>query len=124
MIEILAAAEPNAGWSKLSALVVTGVVFWGATNIYKRVMGIDKALAAPEKPRGLDGVKAQVSIGSDPIVDPTLTPSAKGQTDLDELVRAQVGTLRPSQIIRTARARLGVSESTVKRAIKRARSAA
>ena len=120
-----AASEPNAGWGKLSALIITGGAFYVGTNIYKRVKGIEegpsKALPTAKTARTLNGVKAQVSIGSDPTSDPSQKGSPAGDGDLDELVRSQVGARRPSQIIRTARARLGVSESTVKRAIRRAR---
>lgn len=112
MIEILAAAaEPNAGWGKLTALVVTGGAFWVGTSIYKRVKGIDV------------GVKTQVSAGSDPSCEPSRGGAPVKAPGLDEMVRAQLGSRSSSQIIRTAQDRFKVSRSTAKRALRRVKSA-
>lgn len=126
MIILAAVNEPNAGWGKLTAMLVTALLFWIGASIHQRWMTVkDEPLPPSSEGVALEGVKLQVGGGvSDPI-DPTVTPSRKGSArgvgDLDVFVGKQVGQARPSQIIRTAKARFSVSEATVKRAIRRAR---
>lgn len=121
---ILAAAthEPNAGWGKLLALVGAAALFWLFTTAhgrYKSVQG--KPLPPADEPLALEGVNPQVNNGSDPNLTPSPAPSGEGVTDLDGFVKTHVATARPTHIIKAARTRFGVSESTVKRRIRAAR---
>lgn len=124
MIAVLATAatEPNAGWGKLVALLVTAGVFWAGATIHQRYLAVkDQPLSPAGDGVALEGVKSQASTPADPNVTPSEKGSPAGAADLDGFVAQHVGSARPTEIIREARRKFGKSESTVKRAIRRAR---
>lgn len=116
------AAEPNAGWGKLLALVITVAVFAAGASAHKRWLAVK---GKPLSPVGdgvtPKGINSQASGPADPAVTPSQEVATKADTDLDVFVAEQVGRVRPVDIIEAARARYRVSEATVKRRIRRAR---
>lgn len=117
-----AAAEPNAGWGKLLGLLTAIALFTLGTTVHKRWLAVkDEPLSPPGEGVALDGVKPQVGAGSDPVLTPSKSVATREEPDLDEFVRRNVGRMRRADIIRTAKARFRRSESTVKRAIRRAK---
>lgn len=121
MIYLAAAHEPNAGWGKLVALLTAAGVFWLGTAIHQRWLTVkDQTLPPTGEGVTLEGVKPQISAGSDPTVNPSAAVAVKADSDLDEFVQSNVGKMRRAEIIRAARAKYRRSESTIKRAIRRA----
>lgn len=122
MTLLAAAQEPDAGWGKLTALLVAGLLFWIGVSMYERYTQVrGKPLPQAAERGALEGVNPQAIEGSDPKM--TLSPAASpgGEPDLDGFVRTHAGRARPSKIIKAARKHFGVSESTVKRRLRRAR---
>lgn len=115
------AAEPDAGWGKVSALIVAGLVAWGVTSAHQRWTADKKGLPSSPSAPTPSGVNPQVSAGSDPTSDPGRKGGAEGAGDLDVFVSGALTRARTNQVIRAAAARFKVSESTVKRAIRRVR---
>lgn len=117
-----ATAEPNAGWGKLLALVIAAGVFWIGKTIYERWMSVPGDPHSPtDGAVALEGVKPQVTDPADPVLTPSGEVAKRGEPDLDVFVKRQVGRARPSQIIRAAKAKFGASESTIKRAMRKAK---
>lgn len=124
-MNVLAAAvhqEPNEGWGKLVALLVAVGLFWAGTSIYERYLAV-KADPDSPTPEGvaLEGVKPQINGPTDPNVTPSAAVAVKADPDLDEFVKRNVGRMRRADIIRAGKAQFRKSESTIKRAYKRAK---
>lgn len=128
MMIVLAAAhaEPSAGWGKLSALIVAGLVFWALTAMYERWQSMRSGSSPTATATALGGVKPQVNDPLDPLDPPggvVVPAAASAPATLDTWVAARVGREPNKRIIRAAARRFGRSESTAKRALRRVRSA-
>lgn len=117
-----AASQPEGGWGRPIALVVAGLVFWLGTEAHKRYRATRKDPSpTPALGSGVSGVKPQVTAGSDTTSDTTPKGAVAVRPPLEQFVAEQVGRRRTMEIVREAMRRYGVSESKVKRAMRKAR---
>lgn len=149
-MNIAAAADTApAGWGRLVALAIAIAVFWVGANLHQRWLAARRDLPSPEE-RGqpVTRVKPQASGGSDPL-DPSDDPGSEpveqyewgavsgtpnrvevvirrpgeqaGGQGLEGWIAGRIHSWRPSKIIREGQRLFGVSESTIKRALRRER---
>lgn len=146
-MNVASAGEAPAGWGRLVALAIAIAVFWVGANLHQRWLAARRDLPSPgERGQAVTRVKPQASEGSDPC-DPSDDPAerveqyewgavsgsdnrvevtirrpgeASGQ-DLDGWIAGRLHSWRPSKIIREGQRLFGLSESTMKRAIRRER---
>lgn len=126
MIVLAAVVEQSRGWGGPAAIFLTVLGFSIVAGAHKRYLTVkDQPLPSSPAEVTSGGVKPQVTAGSHDPVDPAGTPSpggvAKAGNDLQRFVGKQLGRTRPADIIRAGKSRYGVSEATVKRAIRKAR---
>ncbi len=117
-IVLAAAAEPQAGWGKLIALIAAAVAFWAFTEGHKRWR---EARQAPSPTGDGDkqvGAKPQVKV----IGGTNGTSSRKGSQELAVFVGERVGKARTTDIVAQAQRRFRVSRRTALRAVARAKS--
>lgn len=119
-IVVAAPAEPSAGWGRLVALMVTAALFYAFTQIHKRWKASRENPSPTDDRKAVTTVKSQVRADSDS-GDSTKVVAARSATNIDTFVAERIGRLTPSQIVREARRRLGTSEASVWRALRRAR---
>lgn len=120
MSVVLAAAstEPQAGWGRLTALILTGLFFWAATKAHQRWILTRDDSSPTASGEVTAGAKPQVrAVGGT-----SGTSSEKGSKDLDVFVGQKVGRARTTDIVRAAQHRYRVSRRTAMRAISRAKS--
>ncbi|MGX6605684.1 hypothetical protein ACWKSP_26655 [Micromonosporaceae bacterium Da 78-11] len=128
-------AETHAGWGQLLALIGTALLFWAFTSIHKRwketknappSAAPSPALSAPT----VKSVKPQVTAAVTPEIESVAAPAAvvvhqptaaATNAALDEYIAVRFGRQSTAQIVRGAKRTLGVSESTVFRAIRKVR---
>lgn len=121
LILAAASAEPPAGWGKLIGLLVAGAVFWAFTGVHKRWLSTRANPSPTGSQKAVEGVNPQVKAPGDPI-DPSKAVVVRKGLDLDVFVGDRLArNERTSQIMRDARRAYRVSESTIKRSLRRAR---
>lgn len=114
------AAEPNAGWGGPIALLITGAVFWAGTVIHGRWLA-SKNPSPTDSQKAVDGAKPQVGATGDPN-GPSTAVVVRKAAGLDTFVGERMArNERTSQIMREARRVYRVSETTIKRAMRKAR---
>ncbi len=119
--DVLAApADPPRTWGNLIGLVAAALVFWAGSAAHQRWKQTRENPSPAGDQKAVEGVNPQVTAGSGPN-DPSTAVAVRQATGLDEFVGQRVGRDRTSQIIRDARRTFRASESTVKRALRRAR---
>lgn len=115
--------EPNRGWGNLVGLLAAVAVFWVGKSIYERFLQTKDG--DPASPLGegipLEGVKSQVTGPADPKLTPGGVVAVKAEPDLDSYVKENAGKMRTKDLKRTAAAKFKISESTIKRALRRVR---
>lgn len=122
---LAAAAEQSEGWGKVVALFIAAGVFFLGVNVYERWKKPHTADHSPTAIKGgVSGVKLQVNGRVDPSGDPTSESGSGSSRDLDVFVGQHLGRRPHNQLVREAARRFRASESTVKRAIRKARAAA
>jgi hypothetical protein len=136
---IAAAAEPDAGWGKLVALIVTALAFWAFTVGHKRYKQLKET---PSKTHSSDPpqvtvntVKPQVTAGVTAdqggdasgravVVHPTPpVPAERDDDGLEAFVALRLARMNTTQVVREAEKTFGVSAATAWRAVRRARDA-
>jgi len=127
-------AEPDAGWGRLVALVLTAVAFWAFTVGYKRYKDAQNTTSSNPSPAKIEAavstVKPQVTAAVDSdhrgagatTAVVVRTPATVAQpSPIDEFVRMRLNTMTTTQIVRDAKRALSVSDATAWRAIRKAR---
>lgn len=132
MLILSAAAEPQAGWGKLVALVGTALAFWAFTAAYKRYQEVRKAASAnpsratpsvtPSTPKPqLTGTPASNQGGPGVATAVVVRPATRQPRPIDEFVAQRLNKMPTSQIVREAKQVLKISDSTAWAAISQAR---
>lgn len=114
------AAQPDAGWGRLVALLVAGLVFWAGAAAHQRFKQTRDNPSPTALGSGVSGVKPQVSAGPDTTSDTTGRGVRKG-SDLAVFVAQRAGKSPTMDIVREAKRRFGASKSATIRALKQAR---
>lgn len=119
---ILAATAERHQVGNFLGLLIAAALIWAGYTVHQRWIRLrDEGLSPTAPATPPEGVKPQISGPVDPGMTPGGVVAKRGDADLDEFVRQQAGKIRRRDLITAATARFGRSESTIKRAIRRAK---
>ncbi len=118
------ADAPDAGWGRLVALIVAGLLFWAGSTAHQRWKETRESPSPAALESGAVSAKPQVAPLAPGTTGTGGTTGGKRAAELDLFVASRAGNARTMEIVREAQRRFGASRRTVMRAIKKAQGGA